>query len=577
MDFAVGNSIIAAILAVFTLIAAAFGCFCTRSAGTTVTGGSSGGSGGSGISRRRGHGRHHDRVRQIQDRVYEKYKKLLPRGKVSFNDFCFPSSYKLQPQQKFMASFASPAGRLRECLVFHKIGAGKSCVAIQICLKWISRCRPLVVMPASLITGFYNELRTKCAGDMFITDAERAALAAAEPGSAEYNDIILESNRKIDAAIRIMSYNKFNTGAPAADIIIVDEVQNILNTSGLTYRTMLGWIERNKDAAVVLMSGTPVFDSPDELRAIARLMRRPPPESPADVGGIFAGAVSYFPGAPDYTYPTATVSVKQCVFSPFQAKWYKSQTEAERRGENLRTHNITNNFYIKSRQRSDVVYPNGVGRAAAADLTTAHLTTNLATYSAKVAALVKKLSKRELHFVYSNFTTTLDFIRRVLIAHGWSDFDESGPGRKRFAIWSGDTTQRGKDVIRATFNSPANDDGSQLRVVLGSPSIKEGVSLLRLRYIHVLEASWNHPRLEQIFGRGVRYCSHKTLPRSEREVSIYIYAGVTRRVTAAEMASVQPETSIDLYMLSIADKKMLECSEYIDALIDCAADKLLWQ
>lgn len=537
--------------------------------GAEITGG------GRGVS-----GANRTRAETHQDHVYAKYKSLIPRGKMSFNDFCYPTRYRVQPQQKFAADYMKPRAAPREVLIFHKIGAGKTCLAIQICLRWLNRGKPLVVMPASLIPGFYNELRSQCAGELFISAAEREKLATLEPGTAEYKELVRRSDAAIDAVITTMSYNKFNDGAPAAPIIIIDEVQNINNTTGTTFRSATKWIEKHPAASVVIMSGTPIFDSPNEIGGLARLLRRRAPASPEEVADIFAGAVSYFAGAPAHTYPSVTISIKQCVFSPFQAKWYKSQTEAERRGANLRTHEVANNFYIKSRQRSDIVYPHGLGgrdSTGLAEMTAAHLTTNLATYSAKLAAMMKKLRRAELSFVYSSFTTTLAVITKALDADGWSDFATAGPGRKRYAVWSGDTPASGKDAIRATFNSAGNDDGSKLRVVLGSPSIKEGVSLLRLRSIHVFESYWNHSRLEQIYGRGIRYCSHKTLPRDERNVHIYIYAGVTRRVTAAEMRTgVDPTVSVDMYMLWMADKKRAECAEYIDALVDCAVDKFLW-
>ena len=242
---------------------------------------------------------------------------------------------------------------------------------------------------------------------------------------------------------------------------------------------------------------------------------------------------------------------------------------------------VANDFYIKSRQRSNVVYPSGlVGTLGINKMTHAHLTQNLATYSAKLALLMPKLAKNNLSFIYSGFTGYggIRFIIHVLEAHGYKDYFKEGPGKHRYAIWSGDQTSRTKDIIRATYNSPSNDNAEHLQIVVGSPSIKEGVTLLRTRQVHVLEAYWNHSRLEQIFGRAVRYCSHKSLPKADRTVTIYIYAGTTRTYTAAQLAhGVDPSNSIDLYMLTMADIKKAECERYLTAMIDCAVDKYLWK
>ena len=59
--------------------------------------------------------------------------------------------------------------------------------------------------------------------------------------------------------------------------------------------------------------------------------------------------------------------------------------------------------------------------------------------------------------------------------------------------------------------------------MLGSPSIKEGVSLLRVQQVHMMEPYWNMSRMLQIMGRAVRFCSHKDVPKNKRIVKIYLY------------------------------------------------------
>ena len=66
-------------------------------------------------------------------------------------------------------------------------------------------------------------------------------------------------------------------------------------------------------------------------------------------------------------------------------------------------------------------------------------------------------------------------------------------------------------------------DGSRIKIMLGSPSIKEGVSLLRIDQIHILEPYWNLSRIQQIIGRGIRFCSHKDLPKYKQTVKVYLY------------------------------------------------------
>jgi hypothetical protein len=135
-------------------------------------------------------------------------------------------------------------------------------------------------------------------------------------------------------------------------------------------------------------------------------------------------------------------------------------------------------------------------------------------------------------------------LKKILELSGYYNFEEYGEGNNRFAIWSGDETLKYKKNINQIFNNPNNKDGSLIKIILGSPSIKEGVSLKRVRAVHILDPYWNWSRLDQIIGRAIRYCSHKDLPMKERIVNIYKYYTIIKDI----------ETT-DIKIKNIADKK----------------------
>ena len=161
---------------------------------------------------------------------------------------------------------------------------------------------------------------------------------------------------------------------------------------------------------------------------------------------------------------------------------------------------------------------------------------------------------------------TIDFFEKP---NGYSNFLEEGFGKKRYAIWSGDENLKEKNLIRETINNKDNKDGSKLKIILGSPAIKEGISLLRIRQVHVLEPYWNMSRLDQVIGRAVRFCSHKDLPRDERNVSIYIYLTIDKSKTNP--------ISIDQQILSIALRKQILINEFETVLKKSAIDYYLFQ
>ena len=62
-----------------------------------------------------------------------------------------------------------------------------------------------------------------------------------------------------------------------------------------------------------------------------------------------------------------------------------------------------------------------------------------------------------------------------------------------------------------------------IRIIIISPSTTEGVNLMNVRQVHVLEQHWNYVRIKQVIGRAIRQCSHKDLPLNDRNVKIFNY------------------------------------------------------
>ena len=98
--------------------------------------------------------------------------------------------------------------------------------------------------------------------------------------------------------------------------------------------------------------------------------------------------------------------------------------------------------------------------------------------------------------------------------------------------------------------------------MLGSPSIKEGVTLLRVEQVHILEPYWNFSRMKQIIGRAIRFCSHKDLAKNRRFVDVFLY-----------LATYDDVETIDEYIWNLAKKKQKIIQEFENTLkrkaIDC--------
>ncbi len=116
-----------------------------------------------------------------------------------------------------------------------------------------------------------------------------------------------------------------------------------------------------------------------------------------------------------------------------------------------------------------------------------------------------------------------------------------------------------------------NVDGKQVKVVIISKAGSEGIDFKFIRQVHILDPWYNLSREEQIIGRAVRYCSHKDLPLSHRNVEIYFHT--TRQVNNKE--------SIDMYIYRIAERKAIKIGVVSRLMkenaIDCILNKNLNQ
>ena len=536
---------------------------------------------------------------------YKQVKKIFKKFEISnkrksMKEICYPRKYKLQLPQQFVKNFINPSTPYKGLLIFHQIGAGKTCAAVSIAEEWKKKKNILVVTPASLMGNFYKEVRSLCTGDDYLSPSDRKELSMLKPSSNEYKEMIKKTNTKIEKYYTIISYNKFVDKLKTKKIklkntlLIIDEVQNIVSETGSFYRIISEAINKAPDdLRVVLLSGTPIFDKPIEIALTMNLLKLP---KPFPIGKEFnkkflnirtlksgeikytpknmrlfkkyvKGYVSYYRGAPPIAFPKKNINIVKCKMSPYQYKSYLTVATQEgpfRTGDILK---LSNNFFSGSRQISNIAFPKKrIGEDGFKSFRGNYLKmSNLKEYSIKFYKILKKIKKSEGPvFVYSNFKEYggLKSFIKVLKYHRFKNYDTYGVGKNRFAVWNGDIKHEMKEEIKEMFNQYKNKDGSKIKVLLGSPSIKEGVTLLRVEQVHIIEPYWNLSRFEQIIGRAVRYCSHKDMPRAKRVVDIYLYlAGYPR-----------DSNTVDKYIMNIAYNKNEIVSQFEMALKESAVD-----
>jgi hypothetical protein len=90
-----------------------------------------------------------------------------------------------------------------------------------------------------------------------------------------------------------------------------------------------------------------------------------------------------------------------------------------------------------------------------------------------------------------------------------------------------ETLPEGKmKLIDEVFNNVKNKNGQDIKLVLGSKVMTEGISLKNVAEVHILDVHYNLGKVDQVIGRAIRYCSHyKIMSETDvyPKVAVYKY------------------------------------------------------
>ena len=126
------------------------------------------------------------------------------------------------------------------------------------------------------------------------------------------------------------------------------------------------------------------------------------------------------------------------------------------------------------------------------------------------------------------------------------------------------------DVI----NNSNNKYGEEVKVVIGTRTVGEGLDFKRIRQIHILEPWYNLSRIQQIVGRGIRFCSHADLPSEERNVEIFLYVSYPPNNASKKEKETEMVDSRFYRLAEIKDRK-IKAVEYIlkTNAVDCVLNR----
>jgi hypothetical protein len=230
------------------------------------------------------------------------------------NDACETtktSTFKLQPQQKFLRRVLSPDSPTRSLMLVHGTGTGKTCTAIQVAEEYILRPEfqdktVMVVASAAVQDNFRTQLfdmsrvsidtvagtleSKQCTGRRYLDMLTRIESEPKNWNNPEIRDKLERTaDRIIDEFYDFMAYESFGNlineklGGTAKDmdlkwvhetfdnrLLIIDEAHNLKESKdkegvkGVT-RAMETLVKTATGLVLVLLTATPMFDTYDEI------------------------------------------------------------------------------------------------------------------------------------------------------------------------------------------------------------------------------------------------------------------------------------------------------------------------
>lgn len=499
------------------------------------------------------------------------------------------------------------------------MGVGKTCTAVAVAEQFIrvkkeqrseyptTTLKKIVILTKGkgLHGNFINEIAHVCTDGQYLEGVDE-------------QKYVKDRYKRIVKNVKVQyTFNTFeifaknlkgsNNAKKARDyedsLFIVDEAHNLRLTDVVErgiYTEISGLFELLKRKKVLLLTGTPMKDKPEEIVDLLNLIVKDK-LTPKDLTDpeLFkkkiTGYISYLKASSSEVERIDVGSllgdlkhlkVHTVTMSDFQSRVYS---------EAIRQDGAEKSIFSGSRQASSAVFPDGTfgktgfetnmvqsstGFKFRSRETAVEMQGNLAKYTAKYADLVTKLAddyaNNRLSFVFSEFVkgSGLLMLSVILELNGYVrvvDGDSITTEAKRYAVFTNDTStiSQTRKVI-GLFNHPKNMGGRYISTILGSRVIMEGFSFKNIQSEYVLTPHWNYSETSQIIARGFRAGSHNDL----------LKAGIVPNVKVYHYATIPPnsaENSIDLHMYEIAEKKDFAIQKVVkllkEAAVDCSLNK----
>lgn len=537
--------------------------------------------------------------------------------------------------QYFVSQYMSIRTPYRSLLLYYTVGTGKTCAAVSIAETLLidyknSEQTPIyVVLPPALKSNFLQTVYNvnikdlnQCTGNTY------NLLTKKNPNSATIQKIV-------NQRYKLMTYGEFSKFITQSKnplqnkTIIVDEAHNLkhpdhdldtqeekeLQKSNVNvYKALYDTLQNGKNNRLILMSGTPMYNLPNEIIDIFNLLlvndKKPivkyNDKKPVDlkmVAKISSSYVSYINSNNPYVYATQIIpdevddGLIMTKLSDMQKSYYKKQLDISLSSEsNLLKHfgptnimfNTTQGNLLSVMKRTSKIEQFTYEYIDKSNPILYPDEEHLGKHSPKMLKICNYIKTAEgIVIIYSRLIQEGIVPMALALEHmGYSRFIDgendvnllSYPNikrtsTKRYAVL---TSSNGNYInidkefnkIIETVNSPLNIDGNKIKVLLITKKASEGLSFLNVREIHILDPWYHFNRKDQIVGRGIRRCSHINLPIEKRNVSVYLHCGYLDEYKTGD---------VHVYNIAKSKKNEMDAIDKViqENAIDCSINKNL--
>lgn len=492
----------------------------------------------------------------MRSKIYKLYNHILDSDDEKFN----------LKQQTFLQHYVKDNyDNIDKLLLYHGIGTGKTRSSILIAeeiMKIHPKMETIVILPARLKTNYLDELipivcksykkELEIYNNIKTPDSELkklriffATIISKKYAiiSYEYITNLFKKSDNLKKLINFLTKDK---------IIIIDEFHNLIATKVdekhiiSTYKTnkmrkntknirslIMRILSRYADdtCKMFFLTATPIYDNYNQFLELVKLLNKEPikdDDKDIKISSLIPyikNKISYYTIDNKDDFPEVKIKREEIPLSKTQdKKTYEILFDIDNKEDD--DDNNIETFLVKQRQVSISAYGyNDVNKVLS----------NLQEYAPKLKLLFNKIEEDNTgkHLIYSNFIIyCLYIIKTYLDKNGWVNYTDNYKIKpyKTYVLWDSSLNDNNKQNVKQILNDPNNIDGKHIKIILGSPSIKEGITFKHIQHLHQLDPVWNASAKEQIEGRCIRYKSHIDIPLDhpflKRQVIIHNYISI---------------------------------------------------